>query len=158
MDVDENYMDLLKRYYDEIYRYIRRICFDKELVEDIVQETFCEAFLKKAQLFEHPNQVGWLYRVAQLKMMELHRKNDKLISINDIVEEFSEDSNYRMVDFEHDLSLIIPKEDIVIIKRYYMQGYTAKELAAELGITESAFKVKIHRMKLKVKNVWEGDM
>ena len=56
-------MDNSKEFFDELYnseftqieKYVRRMLYDSNAVEDIVQETFFEVYRKREELMKHPN-------------------------------------------------------------------------------------------------------
>ena len=60
-------MDNSKEFFDELYnseftqieKYVRRMLYDSNAVEDIVQETFFEVYRKREELMKHPNIKGW---------------------------------------------------------------------------------------------------
>ena len=56
----EFFEELYRSEYDNIKRYVRRMITDGNGIEDIVQETFVEAYRKISFLRTHPNVPGWL--------------------------------------------------------------------------------------------------
>ena len=71
---DNYFNELMKKTYDKIYTFVGKGCGDREFVEDVVQETFYEAYRKIDILMVHPNQMGWLYETAKNKRMKLGKK------------------------------------------------------------------------------------
>ena len=140
----EFFEELYRSEYDNIKRYVRRMVTDGNGIEDIVQETFVEAYRKIAYLRTHPNIPGWLRVTAKNKIMKWEEKQKKYSLDFDFVLKNTESigkgrtaDDFKMVD---------------ILRCYYEYGYTAQEMAARLGITETCFKVRILRMKQKIKN------
>ena len=55
--------ELYKKYYKELYLYLYSLCKNRELSEDILQETFLKAILSLKD--NHTNMRAWLYTVAR---------------------------------------------------------------------------------------------
>lgn len=121
-----------------------RIVHDKDLTEDIVQETFLEAKRKEKILESHPNKVGWLYLTARNKMLALSKQSRELIptDLNNI-EESKEDSNYNKLEVKMSLKSVVTDEEYEMIKKYYGEGYKSKELAERYGMSETSFRMKM---------------
>ena len=60
--------------------------------------------------------------------------------------------DFKMVETYCTVRKVLSDEELDILRCYYEYGYTAQEMAARLGITETCFKVRILRMKQKIKN------
>ena len=57
---------------------------------------------------------------------------------------------------EDEISTLDTKnEDIQLLKRFYIDGFTLKELAAELGITVPAMKMRLSRARKRAKKFLE---
>ena len=65
-DSNEAFDILLERHKDRIYTYIFRIVKNRELTDDIFQETFVKAIMtiKQKRYSEHGKFSGWLTRIA----------------------------------------------------------------------------------------------
>lgn len=55
---DKFFNDLMEETYERVYTFVSRGCNNKEFTEDVVQETFLEAYRKIEVLLEHPNKMG----------------------------------------------------------------------------------------------------
>ena len=60
--------------YDGLYRFVARIAKDDGAAEDLVQETFTEAFSRIDTLMAHPNVTGWFYLTARNKTLNYLRR------------------------------------------------------------------------------------
>lgn len=128
-------------------------------IEDIVQETFVEAYRKIAYLRTHPNIPGWLRVTAKNKIMKWEEKQKKYSLDFDYVLKNMESGgkgrladDFKMVEAYCTVRKILSDEELDILRHYYEYGYTSQEMATRLGITETCFKVRILRMKQKIKN------
>ena len=97
-DGDENaYETLVSRYKDKLYNFIYFFVGDKDLAEDLVQDTMVRLFTKKHYYKEVAKFSTWIYTIARnLSNSELRkRKNRKTFTIS----ELSKDkSNYDLKD------------------------------------------------------------
>ncbi len=147
--------------YDNIRLYVRRMVADSSGIEDIVQETFLEAYRNRKKLMEHPNLAGWLRITAKNKIMKWEEKQRKYrvdceyLLENTVAGRRGKPDEYRMVEAYSTVQKILSREDLELLRCYYEFGYSSKEMAERLGISESCFKVRILRMKQKIKNCLE---
>ena len=77
MDFDEIY----RRYFKEVYYYVRSLCADEVLCEEIAQETFYKA-LKKIDSFDGRKDIrAWLFTIAKNGYISYLRKNHRDVSL-----------------------------------------------------------------------------
>ena len=79
-------------YYKEIFQYIKKNIFDKDLAHDVTQETFARA-IKSADLNEIENERALLYRIAKNVMFDLYKEKNKINKISFDEEEYTDNSN-----------------------------------------------------------------
>ena len=143
----EFFEELYRSEYDNIKRYVRRMITDGNGIEDIVQETFVEAYRKISFLRTHPNVPGWLHVTAKNKIMKWEEKQKKYsLDFDYILQNAEGTGKGRAPD---DFKMV---EELNILRHYYEYGYTSQEMAERLGITETCFKVRILRMKQRIKS------
>ena len=79
MDFEQIY----KSYFTEVYYYMRSICRDESVCEEIAQETFFKA-LKKIDSFDGKSDIrAWLFTIAKNTYLSTLRKNKKKINLSD---------------------------------------------------------------------------
>ena len=159
-------MDNSKEFFDELYnseftqieKYVRRMLYDSNAVEDIVQETFFEVYRKREELMKHPNIKGWLRVTAKNKVMKWEEKQRKYsLDFDFLIDNSVSDLNpkvddFKMVEVYTAVKEILSEEELELLRCYYEYGYTSQEIAQKLGVTETCFKVRILRMKQKIRN------
>ncbi|HJC58299.1 MAG TPA: sigma-70 family RNA polymerase sigma factor [Candidatus Eisenbergiella intestinipullorum] len=155
----EFFEELYRSEYENIKRYVRRMVTDGNGIEDIVQETFVEAYRKISYLRIHPNIPGWLRVTAKNKIMKWEEKQKKYNLDPGYILQNTESGGrgcsvdeFKMAEAYCTVRKILSDEELDILRCYYEYGYTSQEMAARLGITETCFKVRILRMKQKIKN------
>ena len=81
---NEAFDELLRRHQDKVYSYIYHVVKNKELVDDLFQETFVKAIMtiKQGGYTEHGKFSAWLIRIAHNLVIDSfrHEKWENMIS------------------------------------------------------------------------------
>lgn len=148
--VEELYDD----YHDKVLRYIKSVLGrnNQMLAEDILHETFYEALRKSGDLVHHPNPIGWLMEVTKFKLYAYYRRasiND--IGLDDCEEEMARlEDQYGIQELNLLMESVFNNHERRLFEMYFIEGYSAKEMAKLEKITESNFKVRMHRLRKKL--------
>jgi RNA polymerase sigma-70 factor (ECF subfamily) len=145
--------ELVDTYQALIYAFMRRLGHDRQLSEDLTQETFLRAWFHIGQLNNCSSLNGWIYRIA-INVSRLHkrrfRNGNGTSNEPPVFEEacLSADENIvqreqleRLVHIVHGLPTKL-REPIIL---HYMQQLTISEASTALGIRQSAFKSRLNR-------------
>lgn len=156
---------------DLIYRFAHRLCGEPEAAKDVVQETFLNAY-RGFQRFRGDAQVStWLYTIASRACLRMHRKRKGAPERELSLEEFipTSDGEFRLqipVDglspeealhnkqIRNALDTAIhqlPKKYKMVLVLRDMEGLSAKEVGAVVGLNERAVKSRLHRARLFVR-------
>lgn len=149
------YRQLLRLLAPVIRKYLARRLFDQDSVEDITQEALIA--IHKARHTYQPDLPfdRWLYSITRHKMIDVFRKNyrdrDKHIEIetfssiltNSIKDDSANDIQKALAQ------LTVKQKQLVNLAK--IDGYTALEIGQQLGMTETAVKVAIHRSLIKMR-------
>ena len=142
--------ELFLRQYYGLFRYAQSVFIEHGNVdpagraEDVLQETFYLAFEKRDELMASHNPAKWLKSAATYKIREALRTDRKWVKGLMLLP--SEEPLAPFPELE-ELSEFIPKEDYVLLKRLYIEGYTYKELCGELNVSKSNLGMRINRIK-----------
>ena len=142
----------------KLMKFLVHVSHDKHLSEDVLQETYFEALLRKSTLVKHVHDTGWIYKTASHKMKNaLRRREMQNVSINALLGDNREPKGYD-VSFGNcecwlTLEAVLSKSERQIIWRHYIQGYTWKEISSTEGISEGALRTQIFRIKKKLKKM-----
>ncbi len=142
-----------------VYHYIYRIFPDREIAEDITQETFYTAYKKQDELWKHPNPRFRLMRIAKYKMMEFRKYMRYRNAEPWEAERFElaeEDSGYGMKELDVTAESTLSEKEWLLIKKYYLFGVTISELAEAEGITENNMRVKLYRWTKRLRSRIDG--
>lgn len=141
------------KYYKDICKYISVITRGK-FSEDIAQETFCTAWEKIYEIKKHPSPRNWLYKTAKNKTMTAMKKKMNICETPISVEEldtYTADSPEEQSIFD-DLSNILTKEEIRMLKQHFVEGYSIKEISLANSIKTGTGTMKFSRIYKKIKN------
>ncbi|WP_226294373.1 RNA polymerase sigma factor [Aquimarina algicola] len=148
---------LYKLYVDAMYNISMRMLGIKEDAEDVVQDSFIEAF-KNLNSFRYESTFGsWLKRIVINKSIN-HLKLKKIPVAPLEYHEYtiSEETNEQNKDIPLDINKIkkginmLPEGYKQAINLYLIEGYDHNEIAEILGITTSTSKSQYHRAKKKL--------
>lgn len=149
---------LYSLYVDAMYNTGLRMLGNKEDAEDIVQDSFVDAF-KKLNGFKYESTFGaWLKRIVINKCIN-HLKANRLqfTSLEDYEYRLTEEVNEAVeaVDIKKVKAGIekLPAGYKQIISLYLIEGYDHNEIGEVLGISTSTSKSQYHRAKKKLVNI-----
>ena len=148
---------LYSLYVNAMFNVSIRMVKSKEDAEDILQESFTEAF-RNLESFRYESTFGsWLKRIVINKSINhLKLKRIPLIAFdnheNMIIQEEEEDIKEENLDVSSIKLFIkqLPQGYQTIINLYLIEGYDHGEISEILGITTSTSKSQYHRAKKKL--------
>ena len=143
-----------------IYSVIFRICGRASIAEEIMQDTFIQAFTSMSQLEKNTHFTGWIKRIAFHKTMTYLNKVKK-------EEEATDEHLDSLVTDNLDCSLLrenqleflmthILGEAKLIIWLFIVEGYSHKEIAELTNKTQSYSKSIVSRNLAKLRSIEEG--
>ncbi|GAB4575012.1 MAG: sigma-70 family RNA polymerase sigma factor [Anaerolineae bacterium] len=163
------YAEMVETYAPRIYNLALRLMGDEAAAEDVLQETFLNAF-KAIDRFEGRSQLGtWLYRIAHnTALMQLRKKEPTTFSLESPVEtEDGEELPRQFFDFcclperellsEEALQELraaideLPDSLRVVFVLRELEGLSTQETADELGLSVPAVKTRLMRARLALR-------
>jgi len=153
---------LVRNYYDEIYRFLRKQLADGETALDLTQEVFI-AVLRSINRYDPAKGAGfrtWIYKIAADKTVDYFRsrasRRSETLSLDDVqpIDEKSftrrlEDGDFagRVCDFVNTL----PPDAQKIFRLHIFGGYTFAEIAEQTQMPENSVKSKYYRLRNAVR-------
>ncbi|MEI7509766.1 MAG: sigma-70 family RNA polymerase sigma factor [Flavobacterium sp.] len=148
---DENALVILiKRHQSKIYGFIYSKINDRDLADDIFQDTFMKVIktLKSNSYNEEGKFLPWVMRISHNLIMDYFRKNQKMpmvretdeFSIFSILQETSPNIEKRIISelIEKDLQKIInelPEDQREVLTMRIYQDYSFNEIAELTGVS-----------------------
>lgn len=147
---DKEYKEQIDLHADDVLRYLAKNIKDGEVAKDILQDTFVSLWENKEKL--EPSKIkNWLFTVAHNNMLKLFRYNK--IRQNSFIEENSSESNLENTQLIDQLLKQLPDRMRQCLMLKDWQGFSIKEIAEILDISEENVKVNIFRAKVKLKEL-----
>ena len=145
--------ELVDIYYKQIYLFMRRLGHDRQVSEDLTQESFLNAWHHIGQLRDGKALNGWLYRIAGnvSKLYWRRHKHKKTAALESI--DISDSTKAGPDTVEHNEQLEQLKNAVArlpiklrqTVVLHYMQQLTIAEAADAAGIREGTFKSRLNR-------------
>ena len=145
---------LAPRFFPVCIRYVG----DRTVAEDILQEGFVALFAKLDTYTGSGSFDGWARRIFINASLMYLRKNDVLKDSEDISEirKMSSDGENALdkIGFKELIDVIatMPAGFRTVFNMYVLEGFTHKEIADELGITESTSRTQLSRGRIWLQN------
>lgn len=153
-----------KENYAKIYNYVLAKTGKKEAAEDITQEVFYIAYQKGEYFLKHEKPLAFLYTAAKNLTCDYFRKTKKVIpyetirqtaGCGDVFDQICSQNSQNIdetVYYEQILQNLTASERR-LYRKYYMEKETLKQIARELGIQETALRMKYVRLRKKVRKL-----
>ncbi|MDX1652768.1 MAG: RNA polymerase sigma factor [Brumimicrobium sp.] len=145
MDKNE-YHIAVEEYSDRLYRFALKLCKDRMIADDFVQDTFEKVWIKKDEI-SFDKIKSYLFRTLYNKFVDYTRKT-KILSIDDYsVQSSYQEPNPDLNEILHEaLNKLSEIQRSAVLLRDY-EGYNYNEIGEILGLTEAQVKVYIFRAR-----------
>ena len=151
--------ELYKLYSKAMYNTCYRMMNGTEDAEDMLQESFSDAFTKLSTFVYKSTFGAWLKRIVVNNCInELKRKKPELEFCEEIphYESVDQESRGLTVDQIKKAMVQLPEGSRLIFSLYLLEGYDHREIASILKVSESNSKSQYMRAKRRVKEILEG--
>jgi len=170
------FQDLVKKYEQKLYNFGLKMCGETRDAEDMVQDTFLNAFKYMPDFRYEASFKNWLYRIAISACIKKKRKSkfapQKELSLEDFIpgnKENAADSlpqwaseplekilNAELSEnIQSSILSLSEKYRIVLVLRD-IEGFGTEETAQILNIKPASVKVRLHRARLFLKERLKG--
>lgn len=150
------YAELVQRHSAELYGFAYRLCGAREAAEDLVQETFCEAWRSMAGLRDEQNVRAWLFQILRYRYAHFVRDGKRRTAAQTGVDLNIADSRRPSDDVAETLARreLLQKTLDALDERYrtpllmvFLEGMTCAEAAGELELPLGTVLSRIHRAR-----------
>lgn len=148
--------EIYKIFYKPMYNASLRILNNTAEAEDVMQESFLDAFRKINDFTGEGNFGGWLRRIVVNNSIDAVKKRKEMLSFEesrtDIEEEndnYTENVEYKVEEIKKAVSKL-PEEHRIIISLSLFEGYDHEEISQILNISNSASRTRFSRAKRKL--------
>ena len=150
---DEDIERVVNMYSDMLYRLCLVIVRNEADAADAVQDTFYKYITKSPSFREPEHEKAWLLRVAtnisknyrRFALMHIY------VDIETLYDLHREQPEYHLMDAVTKL----PPDYRAVIHLHYYEGYTAKEIASILGISQGSALKRLERGRAQIRKLIE---
>jgi RNA polymerase sigma-70 factor (ECF subfamily) len=124
--------------------------------EDLSQEVFLKAFRKIASLRDQAKTRSWLFQIARRVCADHHRCFRRASPLPEDLADTTEADDPRLDRLDAALSELASddREPLVL---YYLGGEDCRQVASDLGISESAARQRLFRARAKLQAILTTD-
>ena len=145
--------ELYERYASKMYGVCLRYAGNAQEAEDILQEGFIKVFNKIGSYRGEGSFEGWIRRIFVNTAIEHYRKKIYLQPITEYEEDTVEGKYLTVLDSLAEKDIIQLVQQLspgyrTVFNMYVVEGYTHKQIAESLGISEGTSKSQLSRAKL----------
>jgi RNA polymerase sigma factor (sigma-70 family) len=145
--------ELYRRYSSKLFGVCLRYAGNAEEAEDILQEGFIKVFKKIGSFRSEGSFEGWVRRIFVNTAIEHFRRKTYLQPVTEREEETIEGNYLSVLDSlaEKDIIQLVQKLSPgyrTVFNMYVVEGYTHRQIADALGISEGTSKSQLSRAKI----------
>ena len=176
---EEAFQELMSRYRDSVYAFLRRFLSRSDMVEDVFQETFLQLFVSRDTFDVTRPLRPWLFTIAANKAKDALRRmqrsevtqlgnmfENEESSIDDVLNALDHDARMPYDDLIRDeradsvkrtLTRLPEKLREIIILAYFHK-FSYAEIAGILGIPIGTVKSRLHTAVGRFADQWQASM
>ncbi|MEX1002315.1 MAG: RNA polymerase sigma factor [Crocinitomicaceae bacterium] len=152
-----------KKFYDLFARKMMGVCLrytnNHEEAQDVLQDAFIKIFNKLSDYESKGSLEGWVRRIMVNTALDAYRKakkHQKNVDVNSVSYLLDSDDFILETIHAEDLMKVIkaiPEGYRVVFNLFAIEGYSHKEIAERLGVTESTSKSQYSRAKKMLRKI-----
>lgn len=157
-------MNLYREFYQEhkskLFNYLMRMTGDYDLARDLMQESFTR-YLEHYN--DRPQSVSLLYTIARNALLDNHRRRERTIAFNEeeVIQTGNDQEQMHLVRDEYRRVLLAMRQleeaERDILALVISTSLSYKEISSITGMSEANVKVKVHRARVKLREIiYEG--
>ncbi len=145
--------ELYQRYASKMFGVCLRYTGNPEEAEDVLQESFIKVFKKVGSFRSEGSFEGWVRRIFVNTAIEHFRRKNYMQPVTEKEENSVEGKYISVLDklAEKDIISLVQKLSPgyrTVFNMYVVEGYTHKQIAEMLGISEGTSKSQLSRAKI----------
>jgi len=172
-DADLDFQSVFSEFQKPVYNYVLRMVKDHSLAEELTQDIFVKTYNSLSEFRGDSKVSTWVFRIATNACLDYfrskpHRKDERtdLLSSEDLLNTTLPEGHRKPPTAEEELisaemsSCVLgyiddlPEEYRAVILLHDLQGFTNAEIARITGITLENVKIRLHRARRKMKEVF----
>lgn len=150
------FSQLMTQYAGSMYKVAKAILKSDDDVADAMQETALSCWESIGTLQQTRFFKTWLIRILINHCNAIYRKNRRYVFDSIVPETAAADDSYANVEWMELLQCLGEKYRIVIVL-YYVEGFSVREIADILKISQSAVKERMSTARKKIEKYYRQD-
>jgi RNA polymerase sigma-70 factor (ECF subfamily) len=151
----KKYSDFYEAYKNKLFRFLVFRCGDSEVSNDIMQESFTRHY--QYSINKPALSPSLLFTIARNALVDYQRHENKSTLIQDYAPQHSKDIEADFIAKEKYQTVIaafktLPREDQEIME-LVVAGLPYKQIGQILELSESNTKVRIHRVRVRLRDI-----
>jgi len=149
------YRLLYDRYFNAMFNTALRIVNQAADAEDILQESFTDAFMQ-LERFENKSTFGaWLKQIVVFKSISFLKKRRMSFTDMELAADIPEETELEETDIAYTIDMVkqtiqlLPDGYRTVLSLYLFEGYSHDEIAEMLGVAQSTVRTQYIRAKQK---------
>ncbi len=174
---EDAFREIVSRYRNDLYAFLRRFLNNKEMAEDIFQETFLQIFTSRESYDPNRPLRPWLFTIAANKAKDAMRKQQRTgamtigtvadseqMSFEDVLSNIAFDNTVPYESLERNETAAQVREIIAnmpenlreILILAYFNKFSYKQMAAVLNIPIGTVKSRLHAAVSRFTKDWKS--
>lgn len=160
MQIQSEFAEIYRKYFDAMYRFARRKGLPHDLCEDVANETFLRLLQQADKLtFEDEAPLRmWLYQTSLNVIKEFYRKqrrtenieeSETIVEKRNAVVERVEQMQY--LHYIEKFESLLNSQQIILFHLHFMQQKTVDEIVELLDMNKNTVRSHIHRIREKIR-------
>jgi RNA polymerase sigma-70 factor (ECF subfamily) len=151
--------EIYKFYFKTMYNTTLRIVKNTAEAEDIMQDSFLDAFSKIGSYTGEGNFGGWLRKIVVNNSIDALKKKNVNLSFEDVHMDVVVETENQIDDIEYKIDEIkkamekLKEENRIIISLFLFEGYDHEEISQILNISYNASRTRYSRARKKLLQV-----
>jgi len=160
---------LVARYQSLVYTIVIRIVKNKELAEEVAQDSFVKAYQSINKFRGDSKFSTWLYTIAYRKSLDAIKKEKRIVS-SELIEDISEGQIEQVGDALGYLQdqerkqvikqsiMRLPEDEATIVTLFYFEEKSVKEIVEIVGLSQDNVKIKLYRSRKKLYSILKNNI
>ncbi|MFD3163272.1 sigma-70 family RNA polymerase sigma factor [Herpetosiphon sp. NSE202] len=154
LDLNQLWLNLA----EPLRRFLVARLADPTAVEDLLQDIFLAAYLKREQLHDPERSRAWLWQIARRKLIDRYRSRRETSELDENLAAEPQQTPPILAGFEQcvqNMLARLPAQDRLVLQRTAFEGISQQALSLELGLSFSGTKSRVQRARQKLRLLFD---
>ena len=156
MVTETEYISLVERLKDTVFRLARSILSDIHLAEDVTQDVFVRVWQQREAIVRSDHPRAYICRIAHNLAIDRlrHRERERSFAIEEVAitsRNYDDTERSDMVMLTKRFISELPERQRIVIHLRDVEGYEFEEIAQILEVDEASVRVNLSRARKRIK-------